>query len=322
MVWSCNTIAHSEDGREFKALVANKTSGSHLVQKRLHYTGSAPDESVASESRLVRTDFWTALVSSYTPRKLTFPSDRLVALQGMVTELQRRWPDQQYIQGLWAESLHEQLLWHGPKEGSISLKRPQILSEIHIPTWSWASTLGPVSFTDTFRAERSCDISIENDTELILKTPFEEVYPNLLEFRPPSFDTSFRLRKWEDPTWEPEIHSSEDYAAAHPEALIGWNNHKQTEHLVVDYYMEDPIGQAWFDQGSVPKGRVFWFAVSRYTKGGLSGESNWRYNVLLMLPSDANSYTRVGIGKIALRGFKPGARFHRDGLKHRRISIR
>lgn len=297
MIWSCNSVAQAENGREFDALVINKTSRSDSFQWERESFGT--DSLFSQHLKSARSSFWTALVSSYCKRNLTYQSDRLIALRGIVAELQRRWPDQQYAMGLWTESLHEQLLWCPPTEGSAHLTRPKTLKEMGIPTWSWVSTVGPISFRSIdSRAEPVCHISIENGTA-VLKGQINclmsaEKTPN---FWPPSFETSFRLRKLEENV---NFNDPKAYVAAQPEALTGWNNVKPTEHLMADFG-SGPISLAWFDEGLIPVEQVSCFAISRDWKQEPSGEKRWECDVLLLVPSgdiSENIFVRLGVGKV------------------------
>ncbi|OCK83770.1 HET-domain-containing protein, partial [Lepidopterella palustris CBS 459.81] len=54
---------------------------------------------------------WSALVSSYSKRQMTYKSDKLVALQGL-EELFRERDNKTYCYGLWLEDLPQDLLWY------------------------------------------------------------------------------------------------------------------------------------------------------------------------------------------------------------------
>lgn len=84
---------------------------------------------------------WTGLVSEYTQRALTEPSDKLPALSGIASRYQKDTNDI-YCAGLWKANLLTGLKWHVPEPG---YHRPSIY---RAPTWSWASVLGEVLWTD------------------------------------------------------------------------------------------------------------------------------------------------------------------------------
>jgi len=84
-------------------------------------------------------DEWSRLVQSYTRRELTYKSDKLVAIEGLATRFQSRGEESGYRQGLFERHMPHDLLWYG--EG-------RLLRDVGngIPSWSWASTTGPISF--------------------------------------------------------------------------------------------------------------------------------------------------------------------------------
>ncbi|KAJ5404022.1 hypothetical protein N7509_003893 [Penicillium cosmopolitanum] len=90
-------------------------------------------------------DTWYDIVTNYSTRKLTLPTDTLPALSGLATQFSRR-QKSTYIGGLWREDLQVGLAWYvalnesypGLVTGSTSNNRP---------TWSWASVENlPVRF--------------------------------------------------------------------------------------------------------------------------------------------------------------------------------
>lgn len=80
---------------------------------------------------------WELAVRMYTRVKLTFPSDKLVAISGIAKHIYDLWddPQVQYYAGLWSYQLEWQLLWHGGPH----------VAEYRAPSWSWASVDGEAS---------------------------------------------------------------------------------------------------------------------------------------------------------------------------------
>lgn len=74
---------------------------------------------------------WYRLFENYCTRLLTFESDRLAAIAGLATELQRQ-TKFSYEAGIWKEDVHNGLLWAINGRG----KRPE---KYRAPSWSWAS---------------------------------------------------------------------------------------------------------------------------------------------------------------------------------------
>jgi hypothetical protein len=76
---------------------------------------------------------WDSILNSYSNASLAFPSDKLVALSGIVKYLSKKGLGA-YVAGLWRDNLELQLLWdtYGGKYGT----RP---SPYRAPSWSWAA---------------------------------------------------------------------------------------------------------------------------------------------------------------------------------------
>lgn len=104
---------------------------------------------------------WHMLVEDYTKLNLTFESDIFPAMSGIAKSFQRH-TQSEYVAGMWTKSLLSDLAWHKETPSSGSTKqiewhrRPQ---EWRAPTWSWASSLGPVQFLDIGDGSSAfCDI--------------------------------------------------------------------------------------------------------------------------------------------------------------------
>ncbi|KAF5711582.1 hypothetical protein FGLOB1_4941 [Fusarium globosum] len=148
MVWSCATTEASETfpiglDPKFSTVVNESASLSYLRQKLMR----------ASKLEGEPSEFWNDFISRYTKARLTFSSDTLVALQGIVeriTEARRGSKkgasELEYAAGLWRdESFQQSLLWR-PKVGS-SPTRPDYY---RAPSWSWASLDGEVDFFEQY----------------------------------------------------------------------------------------------------------------------------------------------------------------------------
>lgn len=80
------------------------------------------------------------LVEQYSALKLTKPGDRLPDLSGICQRIQRN----QYLAGIWADSLWLDLLWRADMiEDKPEHTRP---TNYRKPAWSWISVEGPVKY--------------------------------------------------------------------------------------------------------------------------------------------------------------------------------
>ena len=84
---------------------------------------------------------WSGVANTYAESSLTSPSDRLVVISGLATDMKHALnalrPDHEhrYLAGLWEEKLIDHLIWNmrGPGER---------VKEYIAPSWSWASVEG------------------------------------------------------------------------------------------------------------------------------------------------------------------------------------
>jgi hypothetical protein len=99
---------------------------------------------------------WAWIVETFTRGALTVLSDKLVALAGIATEVQRLLKDD-YLAGLWRRSLLDEMLWVVKDDDSF---RPSIY---RAPSWSWASVEGAISY-DICTSARGSEIFFEEAT--------------------------------------------------------------------------------------------------------------------------------------------------------------
>ncbi|KAL7933335.1 heterokaryon incompatibility domain-containing protein [Trichoderma chlorosporum] len=127
IIWSCKAITQRETG-----------------------------ERCYSVSRNTR---WKNIIEQYSDRQLTFATDRLIALEGLRTELGKKIACE-YAFGVWKESLPNQLLWQVTKriDGAV------ISDPLKLPTWTWAHVPCGVRFLAIDRAKNLCgSIAFEDD---------------------------------------------------------------------------------------------------------------------------------------------------------------
>lgn len=91
---------------------------------------------------------WTQLLTEYTHMKLTYQSDKLMALAGIFKSVHksRGWT---HVVGVWKEYWPLELLWHAQVESS-KPERKLTLTGLGLPSWSWAATQEPKTFFDVW----------------------------------------------------------------------------------------------------------------------------------------------------------------------------
>lgn len=90
----------------------------------------------------VSRSMWKWIVDNYSRGDVTYATDKLVAISGLVREIQPQTQDS-YIAGMWQRDLEIQLCWS--TRHAQPLKRA---SQYRAPTWSWASLDGAISYND------------------------------------------------------------------------------------------------------------------------------------------------------------------------------
>ncbi|WZH43977.1 heterokaryon incompatibility protein-domain-containing protein [Fusarium acuminatum] len=85
---------------------------------------------------------WKTIIMQYTGRDLRFATDRLNAVTGVITELQKAWRDS-HIYGHWERWFIELLAWSIPEKNKLRERN------LHrAPSWSWVSVDGRIEFRD------------------------------------------------------------------------------------------------------------------------------------------------------------------------------
>ncbi|TQV97484.1 heterokaryon incompatibility protein (HET) domain-containing protein [Cordyceps javanica] len=106
---------------------------------------------------------WKTIVEAYSERRLTFATDRLVALDGLRAEMQRKKKKMAaaaqhktatttttYLSGLWADSLPDQLLWQ------VARRLDYAPNPLGLPSWTWARVPCGVRFLRIDKARNAC----------------------------------------------------------------------------------------------------------------------------------------------------------------------
>ena len=108
---------------------------------------------------------WLILVQEYTKCKLTKDEDILVAISGFTKLLMQAQPDQ-YLAGLWKQSLCQVLLRHREAR-DIAHSSGDTCPTWRAPSWSWASYKGAVSWSQQIIPLWGSPIRTEGTEKLI-----------------------------------------------------------------------------------------------------------------------------------------------------------
>ncbi|KAH8812496.1 heterokaryon incompatibility protein-domain-containing protein [Xylogone sp. PMI_703] len=138
LLWRCkkgNYRTVTASPRSYAMLMDGLPSDIFFTQGYDLETQKQADESYAKS--------WSVIVENFTARGITDKEDRLPAIGGVASELQKLWKDD-YVVGTWRRTLPVHLAWHRLKSHpSAPLPRPL---KYRAPSWSWASVDCAVAF--------------------------------------------------------------------------------------------------------------------------------------------------------------------------------
>jgi hypothetical protein len=136
--WQCNMLRACETW----PIGFGQTAGS---EPRLRFYHSFDQSGIRRRlSRAVLKRVWSDLVYTYTRSNLTYPSDKLPALAGLIARFEMELDDT-CVSGLWKESLLRDLLWYQTEKDNRSHPR----HNERAPSWSWACSDAHVRYVTT-----------------------------------------------------------------------------------------------------------------------------------------------------------------------------
>ncbi|KDR84391.1 hypothetical protein GALMADRAFT_711074 [Galerina marginata CBS 339.88] len=128
-------------------------------------------------------DYWLEVVETYSKLNLTFRKDKLPALSGVASEMQKIFRGK-YMAGLWLNNIAQEMCWYTPYK---DLERPKTASAdlplpYVAPTWSWASAEHGIKFhkSESFRADIE---TLFAESATSKDNPFGEVQSASLKLR-------------------------------------------------------------------------------------------------------------------------------------------
>lgn len=260
LIWSCRSRLESEDGEPL-----HDESGTQRLHESLAIFD--PANGVHTSDFI---DDWTEVVDTYCRRKLTYETDKLMALQGIANEIAAR-TKLCYHFGLWSDLLPRQLLWFAKDR----IERPATLKSM--PSWSWASTMGSIGYHNPAQsAQQFAENIVIKCDRLVLRS--------LLSPAP-----SFR-----GPVSTPEMREMGCYmsrsvflsgAAVIPTALFYSGT------------TGEELGWASFDEGVLPDEPLYILPLSINFIDTATPDG---YNVLLLRRAlaDLSIFERVGMGEV------------------------
>lgn len=167
VAWACCTqqgIGRPTDGRlsnyyhglmltpQFKLQDLHQDNGEHN-EGRLIYPHS-----------LTRAQYeFYNLVEIYSQRRLSVPSDRILAISGIAEEMRLAHKHDAYQAGIWSRCFQHGLLWR--VEVTKQQRRPSV-DDYQAPSWSWGAVNGPVNFIFMKLKKKLENLGLETDIHL------------------------------------------------------------------------------------------------------------------------------------------------------------
>ena len=135
--WKYDARKDQDASEDEDAAEGEDPSGFRAAFQKLQYSLYKREEQLGLNTF---SNCWYDIVEPYTRGRLTYESDKLVALSGIVSEVSKS-TGYTYLAGLWKEQPLTDLLWFSTEGPSKRLGKE---SKSIAPTWSWASLEGTV----------------------------------------------------------------------------------------------------------------------------------------------------------------------------------
>ncbi|KAF5626206.1 het domain protein [Fusarium sp. NRRL 52700] len=132
MAWECRSVCECECSATSLRTLRTTSVMKHFIHPQ------NPDVSQAEA------DWRSEIVPAYTELDLTFETDRLPAIQGLANAAQRLRSNDEYVSGLWRNTMKADLLWYRNAADGNGRR----IKDGGAPTWSWASVTGPIYYSD------------------------------------------------------------------------------------------------------------------------------------------------------------------------------
>jgi hypothetical protein len=141
-----------------------------------------------AEETYVPYDVWSGIVEAYSRSKLTYESDKLVALAGLAMEIAQIFQRDDYLAGLWQSGLPYSLMWTAHGDTDNTIVRP---SKYRAPSWSWASLDGNITFPDIFKnaVAEVIDVAVSTERDVFGPVVDGSLILKGLLFKPPTGPT-------------------------------------------------------------------------------------------------------------------------------------
>ncbi|TDZ24748.1 hypothetical protein Cob_v002419 [Colletotrichum orbiculare MAFF 240422] len=253
-----------------------------------------------------------AVAAPYSHRNLTFAKDKLVALSAVTRTFHERLGDL-FLAGLWGEQLPRNLSWYSLHPGEVV--RADADADSAIPSWTWASIKGGVSWsmaTRGFRFDTTCRVIEAESNPVSDINPFGSVKGGhlVLEgwFRPATVLSHAKGSKF----WKEHLHGGFYNLKEWPASSFYADVFLGTAKVEVDGdAIATAVGSLETEEDNVPDEMDFpvWCFVLGTHRSGQT--SNASVVVLGVSESHPGKFERVGFVELEL-GYRSAEDFFAD----------
>jgi hypothetical protein len=224
---------------------------------------------------------WFYLVGEYSASNLTRQSDKLIAIDGLVSRLKVQ-TGMKYWSGIWEDIAHAGLLWSARAE-----KLESIQDVVMAPSWSWASRKGPINHLQIYSHEPNRELWVQEvlQDRWILHAKMFHLPQNV------GFGALENSSDYSN--YPPEL----DYHASRFRPVLD-NDGESIGWITIDY--EDEVEPEYAEIGWAYVARTSSDSDEEGEKEGceIHHTEEAAYHLLLKATSTAGEYARIGVGSI------------------------
>jgi hypothetical protein len=158
MYWECAERFEEESGN----VVANEQN--FYKEYALDRVAKGLKDASRAQHPDAARDAWFRLVREYTSRDMTFQSEKLPALSGVISELEKQLPKDKCYAGIWRSWFVRGLLWRlqvPELDSYVNVSKPRHKGEWRAPSWSFASIEGVVLYNSNDDTTITCAQLVE-----------------------------------------------------------------------------------------------------------------------------------------------------------------
>ncbi|KAK4553610.1 hypothetical protein LTR86_009406 [Recurvomyces mirabilis] len=214
LIWQCDTSQYGDGGLDNFFVSPRVDIGQRRMQVLLNHVENIDlhHNTIFQDAR----NDWLSCLEEYTRRKMSNPDDKLNAIAAIATAYASL-TGQDYLAGLWRDSLTDDLAWKVPLKSPRQTVKP---TTYRAPSWSWAALDGVLEFRDEdSRSERHgeaqivvCETYVKpqhassiyaavTDAWLSVLAPLARAYRCQV---PPCCQAAFGGERWLGVSYEPE----------------------------------------------------------------------------------------------------------------------